>query len=528
MKSTNRRAAARVQRLVRFFILSIVLSLATTLAGAAAPPQPAGPHNRAITLLHGAADALGGEPALRSSSSIEISGVSVWRQREQSERPEGPYVLTFYDFTDVRNFGADAIRRTARTRGYSSSDWVKNKDWDPEATVLIVNGVTFRKLKDRWQPSGTPWDVGTLPMALGPERVVLTALDSNDARVEPDAMLDGYAHHVIAFRHAGAKVRLFLNVPSLLPKAVEITRARPYDTYWAGWGDVTQRVTFGVWTLERGGLRMPRLWDFSTAGQPDGTIEITSVAINPAIAAADFAIPDDLRQSAIVNRRRVSDAPFGSTDRPAKELAPGIVHVPGSWDIVEIRQPDGVVILEGPLTSNYSAKVMEDERRRFNGAPIKAVVTTSDAWPHIGGMREYVARSIPIYALDLNVPILSRLFAATYTTSPDTLARTPRPARLTPVSKRTPVGSGPNRFELIPYRTASGERQMMAYFPEHRLLYTSDLFTIRGPMIFLPQQVGEAVQAVAREHLVVDRAFGMHYDDIPWQTVVDAAAAPKS
>jgi len=171
---------------------------------------------------------------------------------------------------------------------------------------------------------------------------------------------------------------------------------------------------------------------------------------------------------------------------------------------------------------------MEDERQRFNGAPIKAVVTTSDAWPHIGGMREYVARSIPIYALDLNVPILSRLFAATYTTSPDALARTPRPAKLTPVSKRTLVGSGPNRFELIPYRTPSGERQMMAYFPEHRLLYTSDLFTIRGPMIFLPQQVGEAVQAVAREHLVVDRAFGMHYDDIPWQTVVEAAAPPKS
>jgi len=461
-------------------------------------------------------------------NSIEISGVSVWRQREQSERPEGPWVLTFYDFTDVRNFGADAIRRTARTRGYSSSDSVKNKEWDPESTLLTVNGVTFRKVEDRWEPSGTPWDVGALPVALGPERVVLTALDAGDARVEADAMLDGYAHHVIAFTHAEGKVRVFLNAPSLLPKAVEITHARPYDTYWASWGDVRQRVTFGDWTLERGGLRLPRLWDFSTAGQPDGTIDITSATMNPAIVAADFAIADDLRQTAIVNRRPVSDAPFGSTTRPAKELAPGIVHVPGRWDIVEVRQPDGVVILEGPLTSNYSARVMEDERQRFDGAPIKAVVTTSDAWPHIGGMREYVARDIPIYALDLNVPILSRLFAATYTSSPDTLARTPRRAKLTPISKRTMVGTGPNRFDLIPYRTVTGERQMMVYFPEHRLLYTSDLFTIRGPMIFLPQQIAEAVQAVARERLVVARAFGMHYDDIPWQTVVAAAAPPGS
>ena len=78
-------------------------------------------------------------------------------------------------------------------------------------------------------------------------------------------------------------------------------------------------------------------------------------------------------------------------------------------------------------------------------------------------------------------------------------------------------------MELIPYRTASGERQMMVYFPEYRLLYTSDLFTIRLPLVFLPQQVAEAVQAVEREHLAVDRAFGMHYDALPWQTVVESS-----
>jgi hypothetical protein len=39
--------------------------------------------------------------------------------------------------------------------------------------------------------------------------------------------------------------------------------------------------------------------------------------------------------------------------------------------------------------------------------------------------------------------------------------------------------------------------------------------------------VDEGVRAAAREHLVVERAFGMHYDDIPWQPVVDSAA-PKS
>jgi hypothetical protein len=46
-------------------------------------------------------------------------------------------------------------------------------------------------------------------------------------------------------------------------------------------------------------------------------------------------------------------------------------------------------------------------------------------------------------------------------------------------------------------------------------------------MVFLPQQIAEAVQAAAREHLAVDRAFGMHYDAIPWQTALDSARPPK-
>jgi glyoxylase-like metal-dependent hydrolase (beta-lactamase superfamily II) len=480
------------------------------------------PADHTLTLLHQAADALGGEATLRSLKAIEMSGVSVWHQREQSERPEGPWVLTFNDFTDVRNLDADAVRRTVRVRGYNTPDWVANKEWTPDTTMVIVSGVGLRQTKDGLQPTDTPWDLGTLPIALDPEHVVIAALDARDVRTETDVALDGYAHRVVSFTYGGYRVKLFLNQAGMLPKAVEITRARPYETYWAPWGDVTQRITFGMWTLEEGGIRFPRLWDYSTGGQPDGTVEITRVVVNPHVAADDFAIPEDLRRSAIANRRAVTDAPFGSAKRPAQQLAEGIIQVPGSWDIVEVRQPDGVVVFEGPMTSSYSVKVLEDVKARM-GAPVKAVITTSDSWPHIGGLREYVARGIPIFALDLNVPILERLFAARYETYPDALAKSPRVPVMNSVSRRVALGRGPTRMELIPYRTATAERQMMVYFPEHRLLYTSDLFTIRLPMVFLPQQVAEAVQAVAREHLIVDRAFGMHYDVLPWQVVVDSA-----
>jgi hypothetical protein len=477
--------------------------------------------------LAGAAQTLGGEAKLRGLGAIELDGLSVLHQREQSERPEGPWVITFTDFSDVRSVAKDAVVRTSRTRGYSTPDWVDSKDWTPESTIVVASGVGLRQANGTWGPAGTPWDLGILPLALEPEHVVLAALDAKDAHAEPDETLDGYRHHVVAFTYGDARVRLILNVPSLLPRAVDITRARPYDTYWAPWGDVTERVSFGVWTLEPEGVKFPRLWEFSTGGQTDGTLTITRMRLSAPTPATSFDVPDDVRQLLIAGRRKISDAPLGSPQRPAAELAPGVVHVPGSWDIVEIKQDDGVVILDGPLTSDYSAKVIADATQRFGGAPVKAVITTSDSWPHLGGMREYVARGIPIYALDLNVPILTRLFAAKYETSPDALAKSPKRPNLHVVSGKTVVGTGANRLEVYPYRTASGERQMMVYLPEHQLLYTSDLFTIRGPMIFLPQQVAEAVEAVTREHLVVKSAFGMHYDALPWATIVKSAEPPQ-
>jgi hypothetical protein len=472
------------------------------------------------------AEALGGEATLRSIDAVEIGGVSVWHQREQSERPEGPWFATFTDFTDVRNIRADVVRRTARTRGFSTPDSVDNKDWTESSTTLVASGVGLRSTNGTFAVAETPWDLGTLPLALGPEHVVLAARDAADLRTEADTVLDGYAHHVLAFTFAGAHVRLFLNPPSFLPKAVEITRARPYDVFWAPWGDVTQRVTFGLWTLEPEGILYPRLWDFSTGGQPDGTVQITQVRLNPTLVPSDFDIPADARQRLIAGRRAVADVPFGTPQRPAHELAPGIVQVPGSWNIVEIKQDDGIVMLEGPLLSNYSVKAIDDARQRFGGAPIKAVISTSDSWPHIGGLREYAARGIPIYVLDLNVPILNRLFAARYESSPDALMKHPKQPKLHVVAGRTIIGSGPNQLVIYPLRTVSGERQMMVYWPAHQLLYTSDLFTIRDAFVFLPQQVAEATQAVAHEGLQVATAFGMHNGMTPWSTVVKSAAPP--
>ncbi|MGE0815511.1 MAG: hypothetical protein AB7O28_13915 [Vicinamibacterales bacterium] len=500
---------------------------ALAIAGAAAVPRTwqAAATPSVSAWLNGAAEAMGGEASLRSLTAVETSGITVWYHREQSERPEGPWLLTVTDFTDVRHFGADTVLRTSRARGFSTNDWVDSRDWTAAASLLVTSGLAVGGAGSAGTATGTPPDLEALPVGLAPERLVLAARDAADGRAEADEWLDGSPHHVVGFTVDGARVRLFLQAATLLPKAVEITRPHPYDLALAPWGDVTQRVTFGMWTLEPSGLRYPRLWSYTTGGAPDGSTSVTRVRVNP---PAPDAAPTSSAAGRLAHRPRIADLPFGLAGQTPRIVGPGIVVVPGRFGVVEVRQDDGVVIVDAPLSSEYSARAIADARARFGSAPVKAVITTSDAWPHIGGIREYVARGIPIFALDVNIPILTRLIAAPYRSWPDALAARPREPDFRPVMGPTTLGTGETRLEMHPFRTATGERQMMIYWPTQRLLYSSDLFTLRDDFVFLPQQVSEAVAAVAREHLDVVSAFGMHYGVTPWAAVVAAAAPPGS
>jgi hypothetical protein len=128
-------------------------------------------------------------------------------------------------------------------------------------------------------------------------------------------------------------------------------------------------------------------------------------------------------------------------------------------------------------------------------------------------VREYVARGIPVYALDLNVAILNRLLAAPRI---DALARNPKKPDFRMVAGKTLLGTGPNRIEIYPLRGETSERQMMVYFPEHKLLYGSDPFQKNEQGHTFPQTVWELVHAVEREKLSVDTFFMMHIGPTPW------------
>ena len=506
-------------------LLALSAVLATASGAVADPRSPGGNAHRELTA---ALAALGGEEVVTSVHALRLQAVGHRNMLEQSLRPEGPWWQDYMQLDVIRDFDSDSERVAQQHRGYSSPQWwLQHPQWDGAPvypTYIVSGGAVAQVVGGRYSRTSFRYlQEAEEDFTFGPLRVVSTALSAPDLHSLPDAQLHGYAHHVVGFTWHGYPVRLYLNGYTSLPEAVEWTAPRPYDVFWSVWGDVTTRIGYGMWSVEPGGLRYPRQWTIERNGLPDTDLSITSVSINPPFAPGEVTIPTEARAEVLKHRRAIADLPLGIPGQPATEIDPGVIHVPGSWNVNLIRQSDGIVVVEGPLSSDYSIKVMDEARRRFPRLPIKAVITTSDSWPHIGGLREYVARGIPIYALDLDRPILTRLFNAPHTFIPDDLQRHRRAPRWHLVTTRTSLGDGPTRLELIPYRTETGERQMMVYLPRYKLLYSSDLFAPdEKDMWFTPEYLLELRNAVSREHLDVDTIFGMHYDPTPYKTAMGA------
>lgn len=481
--------------------------------------------DRAVALVRSAIEKMGGEGNLRSLQGVQIERIGHTYSVEQSERPEGPWLVNYDQVTELRDYANQRLRRTTQTRSFQAPQW------RPGIILKVADGVAALQLGERSGPaSATDLAEAEESLALSAERVLLTALDTKDLRAERDTSLQGSTQHVVAFSWRDGLARLYLNGQTGMPTAIEIERSYPGSFIWGPWGDIKSRIYLSLWTLEAGGLRYPRQWDTERNGIPYQSFTVTSLTLNPQFDSNSFSIPADVKKAyETTARRTIEDTPLGQPNKRTVEIAPGVFQIPGPWNVTLVRQSDGVVVIEAPISSGYSDKVLADVKKRFPGLPIKAVVSTSDAWPHVGGLREYVARDIPVYALDLNRSILERLLSSSRRSHPDALERQRKKPRFRIVVNKTIIGSGPNRIELYPIRIESGERMMMVYFPEHKLLYGSDLVQGRPDgSFFMPEYLSELVEATSRETLTINSVFAMHTGVRPWNEIEAAVTKAKA
>jgi len=495
-----------------FLAMAGVLTATSVNASESSQTQPGCDHATPRQCVALALDAMGGRERLEQLKSIRLDSISHTLLMEQSYR-QAPFITSYErDRTTL-----DLVHQRVLTEAKLTWPESDLNQSDSDATLIAgpEGGVYHAKSGDS-PCAASDLDAVRETLALGPARLLLTAASASDLHFEAPEDLRSTSHAVIAFNWQHVPVRVLLNRFNHLPDAVETTQE--FRDFWYFWGDVRQRIDFDNWKQVQGIVFPTNLVE-----ERNDVVWSSTQALN-----VEFNVPIDDKAFAMDSTAAKQSAASPGWNRPfhAKNdtaLAPGIDLFPGSWNSTIVKEPGGIVILEAPISGLYTQGVIEEARKRYPGAPIQAILSTSDSWPHTGGVRFAVAQGLPIYILDLNRPLLDRMMSAPHTLDADALenAKGSKQADWKIVSAKDERGGGENRMELFPLRGASTERQYMVYFPEHHLLYASDTLALNGDgTLYDPELMHEVAQAVQRENLKVDTVFAMHQGPMPWSKVI--------
>jgi hypothetical protein len=159
-------------------------------------------------------------------------------------------------------------------------------------------------------------------LALGPMRLLLSALDAPDLHFEAPATLRSTSHPVVAFTWRKTPVRVLLNPFNHLPDAVETTQE--FHDFWYFWGDVQQRIYLDNWKRVQG-ISYPT----NLVEERNGVVWNSTQALN-----VEFDIPIETRMFAMDEAIARQSAAKPGWNRPfspkqAIALAPGVDLFPG-------------------------------------------------------------------------------------------------------------------------------------------------------------------------------------------------------
>jgi hypothetical protein len=513
-------------------VLPALLALAIAAPSfAASPPQdgdlvkgsghPGCDQADAKACLEQAITAMGGRQRLAGIHEESYETMGYAQLPEQSYRQQPFY--TYYEKDQARiDFDKQRVSRDVHVTWPESDPHTENLD---VTLVATPQGGVYRSKGGDSPCSLSDLDDTADTLAFGPERLLLNAADAPDLHYAPSQWLRATPHSVVAFTWHGTPVKVLLNAYNHLPDAVE--RTRTFNDFWFAWGDVDQRIYFDNWHVVQGVV-----FPTNRVDQRNGLLYASTQILDPVFNAPidDKAFAMDAAVAAKSAQSKGWNRAF--SDKKRVELAPGVELYQGSWNTTLIKQDDGVLVLEAPISPGYVQGVLAKVRSEYPATPIKGVLSTSDSWPHAAGVRQAVAEGVPVYLLDLNRPLLQRLVDAPHRLQPDALQDHPKAPQWTTVDGPLELGHGANRVVLYPLRGASTERQYAVYFPQHKLLYASDTLVLNpDKTLYDPDLMYEVAQMVAREHLQVDTVYAMHQGPTPWaavQKLVAQAISPEN
>ena len=456
-------------------------------------------------LIARAARAMGGTAALDSlrAKTVEFNTTAFGLGQEETwlspARATLSYGSTLADYAGARQITTQEVRQVGGvvTR--------QRRVILPTMSMLDQNGTL--SMDGAGVSAGLP-----RAQSLQIERIMLAAVrHGGSARPLTPRNLRGEPADGIAMPLGPDTVNLFFDRTTGLPLASEtvaddgVLGDRRTLTWYTRWQDAA-------------GLKLPRQIDVEVNGRLQSHTVLTSVALNPAVDPAQFAIPDSMAA------RAPRPAPPPALTVALVNLAPGVWRAEGgSHHSLVVEQGNTLLVIEGPQGSARTSAVLDTLRSRFPSKPVYGVVMTHHHHDHSGGIRAYMARGVRVIAHHRNARFVAGIAAAGKSVAPDRMSRSPGAPPIVPVRDSLVLGTGAGKVVLYPLASIHAEGILAAWIPSAGVVFTSDVVSPAANAAPPRTGSGELVAFAKALGLAPTRYAGGHGVVIDW-SVLEAAA----
>lgn len=291
-------------------------------------------------------------------------------------------------------------------------------------------------------------------------------------------------------------------------------------------GDVEVAAYFSDWKQVAGGISLPERAVLTVGGETLHEELRSAIAVNQAIPAGRLDRPaggqpinaDEAKRGERSHQFYEMFAGLGiplaggQTAVVANQVAPGVWFVTGgSHHSLVVEQADGVVVVEAPLYDARSTAVLQWITGQFPGKPVSHVVATHFHGDHSAGLRTFVSAGATVVAGESALGLYRKVFAARHSIEPDTLARTPAPAKLRGVEPGEVVtladqGEGANSVRIYTVNTTHAADMLVA--EAGGVLFVSDIYSPGFPPSVAALR--ELRDAITSHQIDVDLIAGGH------------------
>lgn len=308
--------------------------------------------------------------------------------------------------------------------------------------------------------------------------------------------------------------RLYLEPSSGLPIQYERSEDDPHHL----WGRQAVAYVYSNWFTAGAGL-----YPMSSFRLVDGAVQVSrTVAALP----ADSAAPTPPALADTLDMRRAA---------PAPEPRPDTIRISPTTVVLRTRFYRNVVTLARDTIFLLDAQYSGEARARNDSAWIATlfpgkhpvVLVVSDlAWPHIAGVRSWVAMGATVVAHRSAKPFLSQVVERRWREAPDLLERRRASARFRFLAVDDSLSLGGGAVRVYPINGIGSEGSLMSWIAADRFLFPGDYVQgLEGPSM---AYAAEVVAASRRVGIAPERFAAMHMDVTRWADLEAALAPPSS